>query len=242
MVSIAMILLLGFALGMRHATDADHVVAVTTIVSKQRGVAKAGLIGALWGLGHTFTIFVVGTAIILFGVTIPPRLGLSMELAVAAMLILLGILNLTGTLRRLQEKFLRNSSALNLNDATLQIDAAEMATGLGRYNTFRPLVVGVVHGLAGSAAVALLVMTTIHDPWWAIAYLLLFGFGTVAGMTLITALIAMPLVWSQRKFSSWNQRMTVVSGLASLGFGFFLTYRIGLVDGLFTSHPEWTPH
>ena len=242
MVSIAMILLLGFTLGMRHATDADHVVAVTTIVSRQRGVAKAGLIGALWGLGHTFTIFVVGTAIILFGVTIPPRLGLSMELAVAAMLILLGILNLTGTLRRLQEKFSSKSPAFDLDDATLQTDAAGLATGLGGYNTFRPLLVGVVHGLAGSAAVALLVMTTIHDPWWAIAYLLLFGFGTVAGMILITALIAMPLVWSQRKFSSWNQRMTVVSGLASLGFGFFHTYRIGLVDGLFTSHPAWTPH
>ena len=241
MVSIAMILLLGFVLGMRHATDPDHVVAVTTIVARQRGVATAGLIGALWGLGPTFTIFVVGAGIILFGVTIPPRLGLSMELAVAAMLILLGILNLTGTLRRLQEKFLGKSPALKLDDATLPTNAAGMVAGLGRYNIFRPLIVGVVHGLAGSAAVALLVMTTIHDPWWAVAYLLLFGSGTVAGMILITALIAVSLVWSQRKFSSWNERMTVVSGLISLGFGFFLTYQIGFVDGFFTSHPQWTP-
>src|SRR5271167_1102544 len=90
---------------MRHATDPDHVVAVTTIVTKQRGIGKAALIGALWGLGHTFTIFVVGTMIILFQVTIPARLGLSMEFAVAAMLILLGVLNLTGTLRWLQERF-----------------------------------------------------------------------------------------------------------------------------------------
>lgn len=242
MVSIAMILLLGFVLGMRHATDPDHVVAVTTIVAKQRGIAKAGLIGALWGLGHTFTIFVVGAAIILFGVTIPPRLGLSMELAVAAMLILLGILNLNGTLRRLQDKFLPKSPVLGLADATLQAEAAGIVAGLGRYNVFRPLIVGVVHGLAGSAAVALLVMTTIRDPWWAIAYLLLFGFGTVAGMILITGLLAMPIVWSQRRFSSWNERMTVASGLMSLGFGFFLTYQIGFVDGLFTSHPQWTPH
>lgn len=242
MVSIAMILLLGFVLGMRHATDPDHVVAVTTIVAKQRGIAKAGLIGALWGLGHTFTIFVVGAAIILFGVTIPPRLGLSMELAVAAMLILLGILNLNGTLRRLQDKFLPKSAVLGLGDATLQAEAAGIVAGLGRYNVFRPLIVGVVHGLAGSAAVALLVMTTIRDPWWAIAYLLLFGFGTVAGMILITGLLAMPIVWSQRRFASWNERMTVASGLMSLGFGFFLTYQIGFVDGLFTSHPQWTPH
>src|SRR5215472_14480277 len=109
MVSIATILFIGFALGMRHATDPDHVVAITTIVARQRGVGKAGLIGALWGLGHTFTIFAVGAAIILFGVAIPPRLGLSMEFVVACMLILLGVLNLTGMLRRVQERFLANS-------------------------------------------------------------------------------------------------------------------------------------
>lgn len=242
MVSIAMILFLGFVLGMRHATDPDHVVAITTIVAKQRGVAKAGLIGALWGLGHTCTIFLVGAAIILFGVTIPPRLGLSMEFAVASMLILLGILNLTGTLRRLQERFLGKSSAIEVGAAPFDCTAAGMASGLGTYNFFRPLIIGIVHGLAGSAAVALLVMTTIHDPWWAIAYLLLFGFGTVAGMILITALISLPVVWSQRKFSNWNRGMVVVSGLISLSFGFFLTYQIAIVDGLFTSHPQWTPH
>src|SRR5215475_4118958 len=108
--SFAPILVLGFFLGMRHAMDPDHVVAVTTIVSKQSGVPKAGLIGALWGLGHTFTIFVVGTVIILFKVTIPARVGLSMELAVAAMLILLGVLNLTGVLQSLQDKISPNST------------------------------------------------------------------------------------------------------------------------------------
>ncbi|HEX8766584.1 MAG TPA: hypothetical protein VF740_15555 [Candidatus Acidoferrum sp.] len=242
MVSIAMILLLGFVLGMRHATDPDHVVAITTIVAKQRGVAKAGLIGALWGLGHTFTIFVVGAGIILFGVTIPPRLGLSMEFAVAFMLIFLGLLNLTGTLRRMQERFLPNSLAPHAKDGLQGRSGAKKIEGLGAYNVFRPLVIGIVHGLAGSAAVALLVMTTIHDPWWAIAYLLLFGIGTVAGMMLITALISTPIVWSQRKFGSWNQGMAVVSGLISLSFGFFLTYQIAIVDGLFTNHPQWTPH
>jgi high-affinity nickel-transport protein len=95
MFSFAAILILSFLLGMRHATDPDHVVAITTIVTKQRGIAKAALIGALWGLGHTFTIFVVGTMIILFQIAIPQRLILSMEFAVAAMLILLGVINLT---------------------------------------------------------------------------------------------------------------------------------------------------
>src|SRR5258708_18867442 len=103
MSALLAIVLLGFFLGMRHATDPDHVVAVTTIVSRERTLLHAALIGALWGLGHTVTIFAVGSAIILFNLTIPPRLGLSMELSVGLMLILLGVMNLTGLLRRAME-------------------------------------------------------------------------------------------------------------------------------------------
>jgi len=261
--SFAAILALGFLLGMRHATDPDHVVAIATIVTKQRGIVKAGFVGVLWGLGHTFTIFVVGTIIILFQVSIPPRVGLSMELAVAAMLILLGVLNLTGVLSWLQEKFTPGSKAFAASsEPSSDVTAprcrhseaeqrAESSTpkrwldrvsqGVGLYNVLRPLVIGIVHGLAGSAAVALLVITTIHDPWWAIAYLLLFGLGTIAGMMLITALIAMPFAFTIGKFATWNRGMAVASGLLSLGFGLFLSYHIGLVDGLFTAHPSWTP-
>jgi len=242
MVSIAMILLVGFSLGMRHATDPDHVVAVATIVAKQRGVGTAGLIGALWGLGHTFTIFAVGAAIILFGVAIPPRLGLSMEFAVACMLILLGVLNLTGTLGRIQARFLGNPLAGKASEMPRANANLRVVRNLGAFNVFRPLIIGIVHGLAGSAAVALLVMTSIRDPWWAIGYLLLFAFGTVVGMILITALIAMPMVWSQRRFSSWNQGISVLSGLISVSFGLFLTYQIVIVGGLFSNHPRWTPH
>src|SRR5215510_9066214 len=99
------IITLGFFLGMRHATDADHVVAVTTIVSRERSVRSAALVGILWGLGHTLTIFLVGSLIILFGVVIPPRLGLTMELSVGLMLILLGVLNLSGMMRWIQQNF-----------------------------------------------------------------------------------------------------------------------------------------
>lgn len=94
--SIASFLFLGFFLGMRHATDADHVVAIATIVSREHGVAGSALIGVAWGVGHTITVMAVGAAIIVFGVVIPPRLGLSMEFAVGIMLVLLGVLTLTG--------------------------------------------------------------------------------------------------------------------------------------------------
>src|ERR1700727_1638226 len=105
MIALLSIIALGFFLGMRHATDPDHVIAVTTIVSRQRSMRHAAAIGGLWGVGHTITIFLVGSAIILFGVVIPPRLGLTMELSVGLMLILLGILNLTGFTRWIPETF-----------------------------------------------------------------------------------------------------------------------------------------
>ena len=104
---------LGLLLGMRHSTDPDHVVAVSTIVSKQRSIRQAGLIGTIWGLGHTLTIFAVGSMIILFGVVIPPRLGLSMEFSVALMLILLGVLNLTGVMQRVTSYLTRNRKPLH---------------------------------------------------------------------------------------------------------------------------------
>jgi hypothetical protein len=257
MTSFLAISLLGLFLGMRHATDPDHVIAVSTIVSKQQGVTRAGLIGVIWGLGHTLTIFLVGAAIILFKVVIPPRLGLTMELSVGLMLILLGFLNLTGTLQRFMARRLKSptsaiaiysNGAIPASRSDYMDPVAEgksvtesMATSVGLFNLLRPLVVGIVHGLAGSAAVALLVMTTIRDPWGEIGYLLVFGLGTVLGMMMITALIALPLVFATGKISWWNRSMSLASGLLSVGFGLFLSYRIGIVDGLFAAHPHWTP-
>jgi high-affinity nickel-transport protein len=252
LVSLIGILILGFFLGMRHATDPDHVVAVMTIVTRQRGIAKAGIIGALWGVGHTLTIFLVGAAIILFKVTIPPRLGLSMEFAVGLMLILLGILNLTGVLRRLHRRFA--PSSLNREQSPFGGQTPAILAGtaaenwldrtfreLGLYNALRPLIIGTVHGLAGSAAVAILVMATIPNPWWATAYLLLFGLGTIAGMMLMTTAMAFPVVYTSRKMFRWNQAITVGSGVLSVAFGMFISLQIGIGGGLFAGSPHWTP-
>jgi len=113
--------------------------------------------------------------------------------------------------------------------------------GIGLYQVARPLVVGLVHGLAGSAAVALLVLATIRDPLWAVAYLFLFGLGTVVGMMLITAVIALPFAYSAGRFAIVNRYLGLAAGLLSLGVGLFLAYQIGLVDGLFTANPQWSP-
>ena len=112
---------------------------------------------------------------------------------------------------------------------------------LGLYQIIRPLAVGIVHGLAGSAAVALLVLTTIRVPSWAVFYLLVFGLGTVAGMMLITAAIAVPFTYSERRFARISRGLGLVSGSISLAFGLFIVYQMGFVNGLFTHNPVWQP-
>ena len=237
---------LGLVLGMRHSTDPDHVVAVSTIVSRERSVKQGAVIGMMWGMGHTLTIFIVGALIILFKLTIPPRIGLSMEMAVAFMLILLGILNLTGVLQRITQRLTparwTNASAPDPlpsdRSPVRQPLPRRLLERFGWYQLLRPLAIGLVHGLAGSAAVALLVLSMIHSPAWAIAYLVVFGFGTVLGMMLMTTVMAIPIALTGKSFSRY---LTVASGLVSVCFGVFLVYHLGFVDGLFTSHVHWTP-
>jgi high-affinity nickel-transport protein len=230
---------LGLVLGMRHSTDADHVVAISTIVTRQRGLRGAALIGSLWGLGHTVTIFIVGCLIILGGIVIPPRIGLSMEFCVALMLILLGVLNLTGVMAKIVSRLtparfaadqpLRPSPRLN------------PIARYGLYQCLRPLVVGLVHGLAGSAAIALLVLSTIHSPIWAVLYLVIFGVGTMLGMVCMTAALSLPMVYAGDRLPQVSHYLGVASGLVSVCFGAFLVYQLGYLGGLFTSHPHWTP-
>lgn len=260
MIGLISIIAIGFFLGMRHATDPDHVVAVTTIVSQQRSAKRAALIGVFWGFGHTLTIFLVGSAIILFNVVIPVRLGLAMEFSVSLMLIVLGGWNLasfantvpaiaaardgthththshggfvhTHVHRHDPEGMSHGQNAVASHDRNL--------AGRSLYQLTRPLAVGIVHGLAGSAAVALLILATIRNPKWAIVYLLVFGMGTIAGMMLITMSIAS--AFHVARGQNFLRRIALASGLLSLGFGLFVAYRICVVSGLFTGHPQWTP-
>ena len=199
-------------LGMRHATDPDHIVAVSTIVSREHSISRAGGIGVLWGAGHTLTILVVGGTIIAFKLAFTPTIGLSLELAVAVMLILLGTLNVLGV----------HSHASVMNAA-------------------RPFFVGVVHGLAGSAAATLLILPLIDDARWAVLYLVVFGIGTIAGMAVVTLAIAAPAALVSKRVGGLQRGIRLASGAVSLCFGLYLSWRIGYVDGLFTGQPRWTP-
>jgi sulfite exporter TauE/SafE len=234
MISLLPILALGFFLGMRHATDPDHVIAVTTLVSRHRNTRSAALIGLVWGLGHTLTILVVGGGIILLGWVIPVRVGLSLELSVGVMLIILGFANLAGAFRKIRQV----AETAGLDASPRPPSPAPMARldgwfgRIGAYQLLRPLVVGIVHGLAGSAAVVLLVLTTIRDPEWSVFYLLVFGVGTIVGMMLITMAVAVPFTYAERRFVRLGEGLRIASGLISVGFGLFLAYEIGITQGL----------
>jgi hypothetical protein len=270
--NVASFLFLGFFLGMRHATDADHVVAIATIVSRERSVAGSALIGAAWGVGHTITVMAVGAAIIIFGVVIPPQLGLSMEFAVGIMLVLLGILTLTGMGRAVGAAHggVPGGHPFDLHDhlhahgdyvhrhphghgpgahghAEEHTPLARLDhSGIGRvafYEWLRPFAVGLVHGLAGSAAIALMVLSIIREPVAALGYLLLFGLGTIVGMMLITLILSAPFAFTAVNLPKFNWRLRVASGLVSFVFGVVLIYGVGFAQGgLFGDAPTWEPH
>jgi ABC-type nickel/cobalt efflux system permease component RcnA len=285
MINFISIIALGFFLGMRHATDPDHVIAVSTIVSREREIGKSAWIGVFWGIGHTLTIFAVGAAIILFDIAISPRLGLSMELAVGLMLILLGIINVVSFFRDLPLASERAGTPAPPQDSITKAGTPappqpemvhshahshgdfihthphshehgpdghrhgdqnpvarldRMFLRFKLYRPLRPLMIGIVHGMAGSAAVALLVLATIRDPRWAVAYLLVFGIGTIAGMMVITMSIASTFRLARGK-QVFLRRLAMASGVLSLGFGTFVAYQIIAVNGLLTAHPQWVP-
>ena len=216
---------LGFLFGLQHATDPDHVVAVATIVSRTRRFDAGALIGAFWGVGHTATIVIMGMAIIVFNVTVTPSVGLSLELCVAVMLLVLGIFRIVRLIRN------RHDEDHAPMGAPLGFRSALGAVGKGQ--AIRSMAIGFVHGLAGSAAVALLVLSTVKSPYAAAAYLLLFGLGTIGGMTVITALLSLPF---RVPLLTLNRGLALGTGVGSFVFGLFLIVQIGFVDGLFLRH------
>ena len=188
------------------------------------------------GLGHTATLLFVGGAIVLFEVVIPARVGLGLEFTVAIMLVVLGAMNLSGAVVRLHRR------------DPVQHDSESPFERRPRGRTaprslirWRPLLIGVVHGLAGSAAVALLVLATIHDARWGLAYLIVFGVGTIAGMMVLTTALGLPFSFASRRVDRIQGWLAGASGLASVAFGAFLAYDFVFVRGLLSAAPHWNP-
>lgn len=208
---------LGLLLGLKHATDADHVVAVTTFVSQESSLMRSVWIGAFWGLGHTLSLSIAGLIVIGLKVTIPEWLAERLELSVAAMLVVLGANALFRTMKRLPVQ-----GHFHL------FGAGHTHLGLSHVG-FRPLLTGMVHGAAGSAALMLLVLSTIRSPFEAFLYILVFGAGSILGMIAISLLLALPLHWARGKISiagSGYKPIQVMAGIFSCVFGLYLGVEI----------------
>ena len=230
-------IVLGLLLGLKHATDADHVVAVSTIVSEYRNAWRGLWIGASWGLGHTTPLLIVGMVILILRVPFPEGLSLFLEFTVGLMLLFLGLQVFWNLYRRR----LHLHDHLHESNPHRHLHSHEMTPEHEHHRFFNPgkpffrlksYVVGVVHGLAGSAAVMLLVLTTIDNLSAGVVYILVFGVGTILSMGFLTLLMGIPFSISSR-FTQINRSIQAVAGVASIAFGFFLMYQIAFVEGLF---------
>jgi ABC-type nickel/cobalt efflux system permease component RcnA len=220
---------LGFLLGLRHALDVDHLAAVSTLVGQRGGLWRSSLIGAVWGLGHTAALLVAGVVLIALHAEIPPRVALLLELGVAAMLIGLGA-NLLWTLWRGGVVHLHahdhggHAHVHPHRHAPGDVPAGEHH----RVRVRRPFLVGLMHGLAGSGALMLAVLATIPSPAVALAYVAVFGVGSVGGMVIMSTLLGLPLALAGARFARAELALRTVAGLGSVAIGMLLAWRIGM--------------
>lgn len=193
----------GLLLGLKHAFDADHIVAVNTLLAKSKNVYSSILLGTFWGIGHTITLLLSGTVILGIGVVIPQKIALFLEFLVGLMLIILGI----GTIHNKLEHFLK------------KINSVKKSVGIG-----------MIHGLAGSAALMLLLLPKINNGFEGILYIMIFGLGSILGMIIVSILL-------QVSFSYLNliksKSLPKIAGIMSIFLGILIIYEIGFVEGLF---------
>lgn len=241
-VSIVSVLVFGLLFGLKHAVEADHLAAVSTIVSERKSILSSALVGGMWGIGHTISLLVAGIVVIVLQVEIGARLASALEFGVALMLVALGInalrkLMRSGTLHFHQHQHFGHAHLHpHLHDVTSGNSASEIVdadTHHGLRIGVRPLLVGMVHGLAGSAALMLLVLSTIKSQLVGMAYIGVFGIGSIGGMMLMSALVGLPIHLTANRFASGTRVLQGLAGAFSLCLGLFMTYQIGYVGGLF---------
>jgi ABC-type nickel/cobalt efflux system permease component RcnA len=228
------VLVIGLGLGLRHALDADHLAAVSTIVSERKNRLSSLLIGGLWGVGHTASLLLAGAAVILMRFDIG-KYEKPLEFCVALMLIGLGANVLYKLARGGRMHFHQHSHAGHTHiHPHLHDDKPEPAhSHHGLKLGVRPLVIGMVHGLAGSAALMLSVLMTIKSSTaLAFAYIIIFGVGSIGGMMLMSLILSLPIHLTSGHFAKTNLAVRALAGCFSLGFGLFMAYEIGFVDGL----------
>ena len=232
------LLLLGLLLGMRHALEADHLAAVASLATRSNGMRGTVLQGAVWGLGHTITLLLVGGVCLLLRAAISERLAAALEGAVGVMLLLLGADVLIRMHRRRVHLHVHRH-----DDGTVHFhahrhapeeahDRAHHQHAHAQGFPLRALLVGMVHGLAGSAALLLVTLTTLSSAWLGVAYIAVFGVGSIAGMAVLAAIIALPLQGTSRALTGWTNGLEAAIGAGTLLVGAWVLYNTPWVRGL----------
>jgi ABC-type nickel/cobalt efflux system permease component RcnA len=219
---------LGFVLGIRHVLDPDHVAAVSTIATQHNSIRRSSLVGTFWGLGHTASLLAVGLAVVVLKVSIPQSFALWMELGVAVMLVLLGVKALHQAVRgwtfhmHMHSHGGRKHIHLHFHrPEETHLHHHHHLLGFGA----RPFFVGVIHGLAGSAALMILVLATIPSTLGSLVFIAVFGLGSIGGMLILSSLISVPVVLTKKRFTFLTESLQVLAGTASVSFGAFLIWQ-----------------
>lgn len=228
---------LGFLIGMKHAIEADHVAAVASLATRARSVGETARFGVAWGLGHTLTLFLIGGAVLLADTVVPERVAQGLELVVGIMLVGLGVDVLV---RMWRQRTHFHSHAhdgtphfhAHRHDGAPRHDRAAHAHAHPRGLPLRALLVGLIHGMAGSAALVLLALSTIQSVWLGIGYIFVFGVGSVAGMAVLSCAIAVPLRMSATRMAWATRALSAIIGVATIVLGASVAWRIGVAEGL----------
>lgn len=217
------VLLVGFVLGLQHARDADHLAAVSTIVSEKKSLLTASIIGGLWGAGHTMSLFAVGLLVILLKLQISESVEARLEAGVGIMLVILGV----NAFRKLfQTEKIHVHTHEHDGHTHTHIHSHQDEAAEESHHRFSPrsVVIGMVHGLAGSAAVMFLILPTIESPLIAMFYIITFGIGSIVGMMIMSMMIGLAFAWTAQRFTYFNKGIRLCAGLFSLGLGLVIVY------------------
>jgi sulfite exporter TauE/SafE len=220
-VSFLSILALGFVLGIKHAIEPDHVIAVSTIASQSKKLFRSSLAGVFWGIGHTATLFIVGIILLIMKGQIPEKWAMSLEFLVGIMLVYLGISTITSLKKIHVHQHEHDSETINQHGNQQK-----------NLSYIKSMVIGLVHGLAGSGAIVLLTMSTVKSVLESAFYILIFGFGTVIGMLFFTTILGISFIFSAKRLKL-NKTLTQITGVVSTVFGIYYMYNLGVAEGLF---------
>jgi sulfite exporter TauE/SafE len=232
----SLLLAFGFVTGLQHATEADHITAVATLVSKNRRLSKASLLGAFWGAGHTLTLFIAGLAVLLLAVSIPAKLALSLEFGVGIMLIILGLSVIRSVRKNVMiDSFFNMFSTKHMHPHAHgnKIHVHHHDHDEEHAHSHKSIIVGMIHGMAGSGALMLVVLSTVDSVMSGLAYIALFGIGSIVGMLVISTAIGLPFVFTAKRFSNVNRYIRTIAAVVSIGLGISVMYEIGVIEQLF---------